>query len=238
MKPRSKELDEAKSMEQVFKIVVDQACSWFNYKVIVSIIEEFGESSDKDRAQMYKEEFKKYAELRLPKGKKHIEIGSGAKVGTKQLVVKIDKEWAEVNFNELDTLRGSFASILGVRRRDLYLADVREGCIMMTFMIREELANKLFPTKSCLTAEQIHSFKNESVISVRCGKLTWRASASERSEERFGRGIVDQPARVHSKYVMSLSMRHLLTSCLSTLIVFILLGTVLAGVSLIMQSKL
>ena len=186
MKPRSKELNQATCLEQIFKIVADQACSWFDYEVIKDMIDYFGDSSDKHRAQVYEEEFRKYANQRLPKGKKHIEIGSGAKVSGMQLVVKIDKEWEEVNFNDLDKLRSSFASILGVRRRELYLADVREGCIMMTFMIQKELGKKLFPTKSCLTTEQIHSLKSESVISLRCGKLTWRASttmASERGEK-------------------------------------------------------
>ena len=37
MKPRSKELNEATSMEQVFKIVVDQACSWFDYQVTKTV---------------------------------------------------------------------------------------------------------------------------------------------------------------------------------------------------------
>ena len=196
MKPRSKELNEATSMEQVFKIVVDQACSWFDYQVILSIIEKFGDSSDKDRAQEYEKEFKEYAERRLPKEERHIEIGNGAKVGTRQLVVKVDKEWAEVNFNELDKLRGSFASILGVRRRELYLTDVREGCIMMTFMIQEELASKLFPTKSCLTAKQIHSLKSESVIFVKCGKFTWRTSTNRRSEERSDTGKVETETKM------------------------------------------
>ena len=119
MKPRSKELNQATCLEQIFTIVADQACSWFDYEVIKDMIDYFGDSSDKHRAKVYEEEFRKYANQRLPKGKKHIEIGSGAKVGTKQLVVKIDKEWEEVNFNELDKLRGTFASILGVHRTDL-----------------------------------------------------------------------------------------------------------------------
>ena len=194
-------LNKATSMQQVFKIVVGQVCSWFDYEVIVSIIKKFGESSDKRRAQMYEEEFKTYAKQRLPKGKKHITIGSGAKVGTKQLVVKIDKVWEEVNFNELNTIRDNIANIISeegakVCRSDLYLADVREGCIMMTFMIQKELANKLFPTKSCLSAKQIHLLKSESVIFVKCGKFNLRTSTNGRSEERNNTGMVETKTKM------------------------------------------
>ena len=184
LKARMKELNEATCLEQVFKIVIDQCCSWFDYEVIKEMIEHFGDSSDKHRAEKYEEEFRKYAKQRLPKGKKHIEVGSGATVGGKQLVIKVDKEWEEVNFNDIDKLRGSFASILGVRRRELYLADIREGCIRMTFMIPEELAKRIFATKCCLIHSQVQSFKQEDVTSIRCEKFKWRACTDRRAEEK------------------------------------------------------
>lgn len=178
MKPRTDELTKAESLEQIFYTVVDQACSWFDYEIIKDMINYYGHSNDKSRLEKYEEEFKKYARERLPKGKKHIEVGNGARKGCKQLVIKIDKEWEDINFSDLDKLCGSFASILHVRRRDLYLADIREGCIMMTLMIPEEIAIMVFPTKRCLTLSQIQSFKDRGVISLKCGKFCWRAAAS------------------------------------------------------------
>ena len=178
MKPRTDELTKAECLEQIFYTVVDQACSWFDYEIIKDMINYYGDSSDKNRLEKYEEELEKYARERLPKGKKHIEVGNGARKGCKQLVIKIDKEWEDINFSHLDKLCGTFASILGVRRRDLYLADIREGCIMMTLMIPEEIAVTVFPTRRCLTLSQIQSFKAEGVISLKCGKFCWRAAAS------------------------------------------------------------
>ena len=180
MKPRMDELSKATSFDDVFRIIVDQACSWFDYEIIKDLIDRFCDSA-KSCLDVYEECFKKYAELRLPKGKKHIEVGSGARRGGKQVVIKIDREWENVTFSDLDKLRGTFASILGpdVRRQNLYLADIREGCIMMTFMITDELARKLFPTRNCLTSSQVKSLKDEGVISLRCGKLIWRTSSNQ-----------------------------------------------------------
>ena len=175
MKPRMDELSKATSFDDVFRIIEDQACSWFDYEIIKDLILHFCDSA-KSCLKVYEAHFKKYAEQRHPpKGMKHIEVGSGAKRGGKQLVIKIDREWEEVTFSDLDKLRGTFASVLGIRRRDLYLADIREGCIMMTFMITEELAGRLFPSRNCLTSDQIKSLKDEGVISVTCGDLKWRA---------------------------------------------------------------
>ena len=178
MNKRIKELNANPSLGQVFNIVADHACSWFDYRLLKIIINYFKDDGDKRRLQEYEHHFKEYAQERLPNGKKHIIIGGGAKQGCRQLVIKIDREWKEVTFNDLDKLREIFATVLGVYRDDLYLADVREGCIMMTFMITEELAGKLFPTKNCLTSSQVKSLKDEGVISLRCGKLIWRTSSN------------------------------------------------------------
>ena len=179
MKPRMEELSKVTHFEDFFRIIIDQACSWFDYGIIKDLILRFCTSA-KSCLDQYEACFKEYAEQRLPKGMKHIEIGGGARRGGKQLVIKIDREWEEVTFNDLKKLRGTFASILGpgVRRSDLYLADIREGCIMMTFMITEELAGRLFPSKTCLTSSQVKSLKDERVLSVKCGSLSWQAVVS------------------------------------------------------------
>ena len=176
LKPRIDEMTKATSLAQVLTIVTGQTCSWFDYEMMTVLINRFGDDGDKKRLKQYEANFYKFAEQRLPKGKKHIEVGSGARVGGKQLVIKIDKEWDEVNFSDLKKIRENLASLLEVRSRDLYLADIREGCIMMTFMITEELARRLPSSRSCLSSSQVKFLKGEGVISLRCGKLSWRTA--------------------------------------------------------------
>ena len=178
MKPRMQELNKTISFEDFFGIIIDQACSWFNYGVIKDLILLFCTSAKKFLDE-YEACFKIYAEQRLPKGMKHIEIGDGARKGGKKLVIKIDREWGEVTFSDFDKLRGTFASILDVRRSDLYLADIRQGCIEMTFMITEELAGRLFTSRTCLTPSQIRSLKDEGVLSVKCESLILLAAYNE-----------------------------------------------------------
>ena len=183
MKPRMDEMSRATNFDDIFRIIIDQACSWFDYEIIKDLIGHFCPSA-KSCLDKYEARLKKYVAQRLPKGMKHVEVGGGAKQGGKQLVIKIDREWEEVTFSDLDKLRGTFASILGIRRRDLYLADIREGCIMLTFMITKELAGRLFPSRNSLTSSQIKSLKDEGVISLKCGKLSWRSLLSGSSRHR------------------------------------------------------
>ena len=174
MKARASELNAATRMETVFKIV-NQACSWFDYELIKDIAYRFGDASVKDRVTQYEIFFKEYAEQRLPEGMKHIEIDVGTMKGAKTLVIKVDEEWKDTSFNRIDEIRGNFASILGVRRRDLFLVSVREGCVMMTFVVPEEFSTK-FQTKDCFSSSQLNAFKKAGVIMIKYGKMTWRLS--------------------------------------------------------------
>ena len=173
MKARANELNAATRMETVFKIVI-QACSWFDYELVKDIAYHFGESSAKDYVTQYEKCFKEYAEQRLPDGMKHIEIDVGTIKGAKKVVVKVDKEWNDMTFSCIDEIRASFASILDVRRRDLFLASVQSGCIMMTFLVPEELFKKMVQTKNCFSTSQINAFKEAGIILIKCGKKTWR----------------------------------------------------------------
>ena len=183
LKPKIDEMSKATSLAQVLTIVTGHTCSWFDYEMMAVLINRFGDKSDKKRLKQYETNFKKFAEQTLPSGNKHIKVGSGGRSRGKQLVVKIDKEWEKATFSDLNKIRGNLASILGVRRTDLYLADIREGCIMMTFMIAEELARKLFPAKDCLTPFQIMSLKDEGVKYLRCVKLTWRFTSNMKAKK-------------------------------------------------------
>ena len=192
LKPRIYEMLKATCLEQVFAIVTDQACSWFDYEIVKDVVDYLGGAQEKKQMERYEATFKMFVKQRLPKEKRHIEVGSGARKGGKQLVIKINKEWDEVNFNDLYKIRGNLAKILDVRRSDLYLADIREGCIMMTFVISKELADSLFPKKSAtssklsnyLTASQIKSLKEEGVILFTCGKsVTWQSTSEQKEAE-------------------------------------------------------
>ena len=202
LKPRIDEMTKASNMDQVLTIVTDQACSWFDYEIIKDLVGKLGDDHDRKLLCEYEDKFKKFVEQRkLPKGKKHIEVGRGARkgFGGKQLLIKIDKEWNEVNFNDLDKIRSNLASILNMKRRDLYLADVREGCVMITFMIIEELAETLFPQKSDLTTSKLSShfsssqlklLQDEGIILLTCGKLTWRPTMDLSLPESMEKSLI------------------------------------------------
>ena len=128
LKCRLEDMNKATCLEQVFGVVVEQACSWFDYHVIEALIKKFGTSDDVKKLEEYEKHLATYTQQRLPKTK-HIRIGEGGRKGCKQLVIKIEKQWDMLKLIDLQSLCKTFASILSIDRKDLYLADVREGCV-------------------------------------------------------------------------------------------------------------
>ena len=176
-------LQSAKCLQEVFTTVVTQGCSWFDYKMINDIILKFGSKKDEERLLKYEEHFRFFAEQRLPKGVNHIEIGGSQALceGRQKLVIKVDKEWDSIKFSDLDHLLKKFASVFKINRRDLYLADVRKGCIMMTVFIQNSVAEEAFPLSMTVSSEQSKQLKNEDIVWIKCKqqRFRWRSKINK-----------------------------------------------------------
>ena len=165
-------INQATDMATLFAVVTCQACSWFNFDIIKKLIEEFGSDEDRTSLVAYERHFESFAKRRLPKEMTHVELGSKAGVtGCKKLVIKVDQEWESITIGELERLCKEFAKTLGADRKNVYLADVTEGCIMLTLMISEEIANSL--SISRLTSAQKRMLASEKVVRLTCGKMKW-----------------------------------------------------------------
>lgn len=184
LKSRTDELCSAKNMHDVFTIVTSQACSWFSFTIIEHMIKEFGseDQSDERRLADYKQHFERFARQSLPPGMTHFETGSKAGMtGCKKLVMKVKKEWETTTVAELDRICGEFARILEIDRKNLYLADVKKGCIMLTMMIPQEIAQKLVEKR--LTKAKKEMLKNENVVRLVCGRFKWSASSTSKKQQ-------------------------------------------------------
>ena len=195
LKRKAGEINGASDMTKLFTVVTVQACSWFNFDIMKRLIKKFGGAEDRKRLAEYEQHFERFAKQRLPQGMTHVELGSKAGMtGCKKLLIKVDQEWESISIGELERLCREFAKILGTDRKNVYLADVNEGCIMLTLMVPEEIANTLSLRK--LTSVQKQMLASERVVRLTCGKLKWSTSSltSSDSEE----DIKEEPEKVRA----------------------------------------
>ena len=168
------EVSQAGSMERVFLILSDY-WSWFNYYLLEEIINKYGDEDDRRRRDDFKEKFSTFAHNRIIEFSQHPMI-FGAAVGDGKtrvpLLFKVDKNWDSVHINQLAEIHRNLADILEVNPHTLYLASIRQGCILMKFLVPSSVAQAVFP----LSASQKDALAASDVMLVKCGNHRYRFS--------------------------------------------------------------
>jgi len=158
------EVGKAHSISEIF-FHVNRSWSWFNYHLLEEIINDFGDQSDHERLANYKQKFTEYSKKRV------FEVPSAAFHGTSadsddqvNLVVKVDHVWENYYVKDAATFCNNLASVLGVKRHLLRLVSVRNGCVLLTFLIPRSVAQPAFLLSSC----QKTNLGDIGVMELRC----------------------------------------------------------------------
>ena len=161
------EISLAGSMERVF-LILTHYWSWYNHSLLEEIINKYGDEEDRRRRDDFKEKFSTFAHNRIVEFSQHT-MTFGAAVGDGKtrvpLLFKVDKNWDSVHINQLPEIHRNLASILGVNPHTLYLASIRQGCILMKFLVPSSVTQAVFP----LSASQQASLAASDVMLVKCG---------------------------------------------------------------------
>ena len=154
-------------MEEVF-LILSNYWSWYNHALLEEIINKFGDEEDRRRLEVFKESFSTFAQNRIVEFSQH-SMTFGAAVGDGKtrvsLVLKVDASWDSIHINQLAEIHRNVASILEVNPHTLYLATVRQGCILMKFLIPSSVAEAVFP----LSASQQEALAAADIMLVKCG---------------------------------------------------------------------
>jgi len=134
-------------LEMLFRLLT-KFLLWYNHFLLEKIIDRFGDSEDQERLKIFREKFTIYSKnclVDLSSAGDSLKLGVGGGKGQVQLLLKVDKEWDAIPVSQLADIQRDAASILKVESHLLYLACVRQGYIVMTFLISASLVGWAFP---------------------------------------------------------------------------------------------
>jgi len=164
----------AETMEMLFRLLT-KFWSWYNHFLLEKIIDRFGDNEDQERLKKFREKFTIYSKNRLvdlSSAGDSLKLGVGGGKGQVPLLLKIDKEWDAIPVSQLADIQQNVASILKVESHLLYLASVRQGCIVMTFLVPASLVGWAFP----LSPSQKELLASAKVKRLKCGSYYHRFS--------------------------------------------------------------
>ena len=142
------------------KLIVLDYCSFFNHRLISSLVASLGTGDDKQLFEKYEAEFTEYAKRRIYECPS--ELGKSTNTNA-ILTIKLDSHYEQCSLNQLKLLEADFCKILNISNLNLCL--VTSGCLQLIFQLPWFVQNEVFP----LTQEQEEKLAVLHVHRVTCG---------------------------------------------------------------------
>lgn len=163
-------LEKAVSIEDIFSFISREWASFINIDIFQSIMKHYKIPTDCESLK-YSEHLQEY--LQKHRISDFAKINPGLEktttTGSEELVLK-------VNINRLDKisrvidLKRIVADILHLKTSALRLMDIREGCVVVTFLVPGFVPDALFGNGKQLTETQLERFRALSIQWLKCGK--------------------------------------------------------------------
>jgi hypothetical protein len=171
-------LKEAHTLNSIFDMI-SECASFFNYYIYQAIQDKF--CSDSDYPQLnYSEHFKAF--INLSKISEFFDLNPKLKVmhgNSKKLVLKVDNIQISGKVVEIVNIQHGMARILGVKPSALRLVNAEGGCVLLTFLVPEAVAEAaLAPSE-----HQKREYQRLSIQSLTCGDQELKPFYEESSGE-------------------------------------------------------
>ena len=157
-------LRHASSSDEVFDIL-QKLWNFLEYDMLISVVEHCGDKAVCKKVQEYHNHLKEFFEMR-----KLSEIPEGLSLSTADetcdlVVMKLDL--TDPTLREIKDLKSKVCEILEIMPSTLLIAEIRQGCVEVTFLIQIHVSEFVFA--KTFTAAQREAFRAASVL-----KFTWR----------------------------------------------------------------
>ena len=167
-----KQLRTAGDINDIFQILQREYASFLNYKVFEVIAERY-------KLNKGQEEFRYPKHLENYIKKHNIEefasinpLKKGTNANSTELVLKLDIELTSQLACLID-LKHFIADILGLNPSVIQLCDIKDGCVVATFLILTPVAELVFNADTVLTEEQVEEFRALGVLWLKCKGSTF-----------------------------------------------------------------
>lgn len=167
---KMKRLEEANDLCSIFKILKTECTSFLNYRIFEFLIKKY--NIDRDDNLKYPEKLQKY--VKRHKITEFIEIEPqlcDLTDDTKELILVLDIE-ATCRVSQLTDLGKAVAKIIGIKQSALLIHNIKECCVVVTFLIPANIADVVFTGDKIFSHDQQVKFQMLSVRKLSCNGFT------------------------------------------------------------------
>ncbi len=166
------ELKQCNTIAEIFIFLSAKCVSFLDYEIFQDILNYYKIDKDQERLK-YSEHFESYI-------KKH-KVSEFATVnplltkyakGSQKLVLKYDVEQT-CRLAKIKKLQKFIAKILDLNPSALQIIDIKEGCVVLTFLIPASVADAIFTPDTVFTPQQEDELRAKSVLRLMCNGYTF-----------------------------------------------------------------
>ena len=144
--------------------VINNYCSFFNYRMLEHIISKLGAEQDKVNLARYKEDFARY-------GERHVfecpaVVGQMSEEGQANMFVTLDASFDNCDVNHLSAFVSNLAQVLNIADMTLRLCRIGPGSLKLIFQLPLSAQQLTFP----LSTNQKVAMVGLGVTHISCGK--------------------------------------------------------------------
>ena len=156
------ELRKTESVDDAMS-VVNNYCSFFNYRMLEHIINKLGSEQDKLNLVRYKEDFRKY-------GERHVfecpsDVAEMSEEGHANMFVTLDETFENCSVSHLWSFVGNLQKVLNISDVTLRLCHIGPGSLKLIFQLPHFVQQAIFP----LSSEQEVALACLGVVQLSCG---------------------------------------------------------------------
>lgn len=158
------DLSGVKTVSDVF-IAIKPYCSFFNYDVIERLVRVKGSQKEKGYLQKYLQSFSAYCKA-MPCAET-VCGNEDTKSKRTKLKFKLDYD-RQLKPDIILSIKYKIASNLGIRPSALYLCQIRDGCILLEFLVPTFIVEHIFPLNN---TQKIALHRDIKLLSIECETL-------------------------------------------------------------------
>ena len=152
-------LDGETSMFRLFKMM-HPYCSYFNYELLHNIVTVHGSPQDQKNMQRYIDSFAEYCKA-MPCTEEV--CGNDITQDTLKLKFKLDFDREQLKPDAVQKIKWDIARRLDIRPCSLHLSRIKDGCVLLEFLIPSFLFDHIFPLW-----DEYALYTQLKVISIEC----------------------------------------------------------------------
>ena len=166
------ELKQCQTITAIFTFLTTKCASFLNYDIFESIVENYKVNKEENDKLKYHNHLKAYIEKHEVSEFVKINPLLKPKNGSKELTLKYDIE-TTCCLAKVDELKKFIADILDLSPSALYIVDIEDGCVIVTFHIPAPIADAIFTPNTVFTSQQEDNFQALSILWLKCNGFTF-----------------------------------------------------------------